>query len=51
MNIKLDEIKKLHSQAAANIDYSILRDVLIHPHNKNLDCYENIASLAFSCLN
>jgi hypothetical protein len=32
------------------IDYSILRDVLVHPTNMYLDCYDNVASLAFACL-
>lgn len=39
-----------HERIGNTADYYVIRDLLVHPLNKYLDCVEGVASLALKCL-
>lgn len=41
----------MHNTTADNLDYAVIRDLLLHPHDAELMWGENIGSLASWCLN
>lgn len=47
----MESLKKIIKEEGEIIDYSVLRDFLVHPFNCYMDCFENIPSLGIYCAN